>query len=210
MAFHEIQFPVSVSRGSSGGPERVTDIVTLRSGYEKRNTIWANSKRSYNAGLGIRDLDDMYKVLEFFEARKGQLHGFRWKDWADYKSVAPGVSISRTDQNIGTGDGLETEFQITKSYSDSEGSYSRTIKKPVSGTVLASVNGSSMTEGLDYTVNTTTGIITFTTAPTSGSSVTCGFEFDVPVRFGISALMINVELFNVGSIPDIDIVEIRV
>ena len=88
MGFHEVRFPATLSFGSVGGPERRTEIVTLANGFEERNTPWAHSRRRYDAGLGLRSLDDVEALIAFFEARRGQLYGFRWKDWADYKSCA--------------------------------------------------------------------------------------------------------------------------
>ena len=89
MNFHEIQFPAALSVGSSGGPERRTEIVTLSNGFEERNSPWAQSRRRYDAGLGVRSLDDLAELIAFFEARHGQLSGFRWKDWTDFKSCLP-------------------------------------------------------------------------------------------------------------------------
>jgi uncharacterized protein (TIGR02217 family) len=210
MAFHEIQFPTGISKGSSGGPRRLTDVVTLRSGFEQRNSIWQNSRRSYNAGLGLQNLKDLYETIEFFEARRGKLHGFRWKDWADYKSKDPISAVTATDNQIGVGDGFTSQFQLSKTYSDSGGSYTRIIKKPVGGTVKIAIDGVAQVENVNYTVNTTTGIITFSTPPAIADIVTAGFEFDVPVRFDVDQITINVEQFNAGSIPDIDILEIRI
>ncbi|MCB1401976.1 MAG: DUF2460 domain-containing protein, partial [Rhodobacteraceae bacterium] len=116
MNFHEVRFPVALSMGSSGGPERRTEIVTLSNGYEERNSPWAHSRRHYDAGLGVRSLDDMAEVIAFFEARHGQLHGFRWKDWTDWKSCRPSAEPGIFDQKIGTGDGTTTVFQLSKSY----------------------------------------------------------------------------------------------
>jgi uncharacterized protein (TIGR02217 family) len=69
---------------------RVTpsEIVTLVNGFEERNSPWAHSRRRYDAGLGLRSLDDVAALIAFFEARAGQMHGFRWKDWSDYRMVA--------------------------------------------------------------------------------------------------------------------------
>lgn len=208
MAFHEVQFPTGISKGSSGGPRRMTDVVTLRSGFEQRNSIWQHSRRSYNAGLGLQKLEDVYAALEFFEARRGKLHGFRWKDWADYKSNDPISATTAVDITIGVGDGVETDFQLVKTYSDGAGSYTRTIKKPVSGTVKIAIDGVVQNSG--WSVDTTTGIITFSSAPGVADVVSAGFEFDVPVRFDQDQIMVNVEQFNAGSVPDIDILEIRV
>src|SRR5579859_1035843 len=94
LMFHEIRFPTQISFHSSGGPERKTEIVTLGSGFEERNAVWANSRRRYNAGYGVRSLDDLHAALAFFEARLGRLYGFRFKDWSDYKSCAPGATVT--------------------------------------------------------------------------------------------------------------------
>ena len=105
MAFHEVRFPDNVSRGARGGPERRTQVVELASGDEERNASWANSRRRYDVAYGIRRADDLAAVVAFFEARNGRLHGFRYKDWADYKSCLPSQAVAPTDQPIGTGNG---------------------------------------------------------------------------------------------------------
>ena len=86
MTFHEIRFPTAIAFHSHGGPERKTEIVTLGSGYEERNGVWAASRRRYDVGYGVRTLDDLHAVLGFFEARAGRLYGFRFKDFSDLKS----------------------------------------------------------------------------------------------------------------------------
>ena len=207
MAFDEIRFPDDISRGASARPRRITDIVTLRSGHEQRNTIWANSRRSYNAALGVRDLDDIYAVIDFWEARRGALRGFRFKDWSDFKSVAPNTSLSNTDQVM-----LfltSTTFQLQKEYSAASNPWVRPIDKPVdNGTITIRDNTGPLVETTNYTVNYSTGVVTFNLAPTG--TPTAGFEFDVPVRFKDEDLEINVALVDVGSAPDINLVEVRI
>jgi uncharacterized protein (TIGR02217 family) len=208
MAFHEVQFPSDISYGSSGGPRRLTQIVPLRSGFEQRNQIWAHSRRSYDAGLGVRSLDQLATSLAFWEARNGALYGFRWKDWADYKSGLPSAAVTNADQLLGLGTGALTTFQLLKRYTSGGYEYARPIKKPVTGTVVVSVN--SVAQPTGWTVDTTTGIITFTTAPANGHAVRAGFEFDVPVRFDEDSLDISIEGFQAGAIPSIKVIEIRV
>ncbi len=106
--FHEIRFPANLSFGASGGPERRTEVVTLANGYEERNTPWAHARRRYDAGLGLSALDDLAVLIAFFEARQGQLIGFRWKDWSDYKSCLPSQDTAGPDQLIGLGDEVTT------------------------------------------------------------------------------------------------------
>jgi uncharacterized protein (TIGR02217 family) len=205
MAFDEVRFPTAISRGATGGPERRTEIVTLGSGREERNTRWADSRRSYNAGFGVKSLDDVHQVVAFFEERRGRLHGFRWKDHADFKSGALGETPTRTDQAIGTGNGTQTVFQLVKTYGSGVRNYARTIGKPVTGTVLIGVNGAAATPAIDHV----TGLVTFAAAPAPGAAITAGFEFDVPVRFDTDRIAINLASFQAGEIPEIPIVEIR-
>ena len=135
MAFHEVRFPDNISRGARGGPERRTQIVELASGDEERNASWANSRRRYDVAYGIRRADDLASVVSFFEARNGRLHGFRYKDWADYKSALPSQAITATDQQIGTGTGSQQTFQLAKRYTSGAQTWVRTIAKPVAGAV---------------------------------------------------------------------------
>ena len=139
MAFHEIRFPAALSFGSAGGPERRTEVVTLSNGFEERNSPWAHSRRRYDAGLGVRSLDDVATLIAFFEARQGQLYGFRWKDWADFKSCAPSEDPLPEDQRIGTGDGDTRAFALSKNYDSGAQSYARPVAKPVDGTVRVAV-----------------------------------------------------------------------
>ncbi len=210
MAFHEVRFPADLSFGSIGGPERRTDIVTLTSGFEERNTPWAHSRRRYDAGLGLRSLDDMEAMISFFEARQGQLFGFRWKDWADYKSAIPSQEPGLNDQVIARGDGVTKSFQLLKTYRSGEGSYARPITKPVAGSVTAAVQDVQMHEGVHFEIDTTTGIITFVEAPLNDVAITAGFEFDVPVRFDTDRINVSVASFRAGQVPDVPVVEVRI
>jgi uncharacterized protein (TIGR02217 family) len=210
MALHAVRFPAGISLGASGGPERRTEIVVLGSGAEERNSRWADSKRSYNAGYGIKSVDDLHAVIAFFEERRGMLHGFRWKDWADYKSCAPSGTPSALDQEIGVGDGETAAFQLVKTYGSAFAPWTRAITQPVAGTVLIGVDGIAQPPER-FAVNLATGMVIFVAEhiPGEGASVTAGFEFDVPVRFDTDQLEINLAQIEAGSIPHIPIVEIR-
>jgi len=207
MAFHEVRFPDDISRGARGGPERRTQIVELASGDEERNASWANSRRRYDVAYGIRRADDLAAVVAFFEARNGRLHGFRFKDWGDYKSGLPSAAISPNDQEIGTGNGSLTEFALLKRYSSGAQSWTRAIAKPVTGSVRIALGGVEQMSG--WSVDTTTGVVTFDTAPAAGVAVTAGFAFDVPARFDTDALDVTLDLERLGSIASIPLLEIR-
>ncbi|TCO70908.1 DUF2460 domain-containing protein [Rhodovulum euryhalinum] len=210
MAFHEVRFPANLSFGSVGGPERRTEIVALANGFEERNTPWEHARRRYDAGVAMRSLDDVEALIAFFEARRGQLYGFRWKDWSDYKSCPPSGEPAFGDQVIGHGDGAQTVFQLTKSYASGSQTYVRPITKPVAGTVKVGVDGSELVEGLGFTVDSTAGFITLNAVPELGARVTAGFEFDVPVRFDTDLIQTSVASFGVGDVPSVPVVEVRV
>lgn len=212
MSFHETRFPTDISRGAQGGPERRTDVVVLGSGFEERNSRWANSRRAWNAGYGIKSLDDLHAVIAFFEERRGKLYGFRWKDHADFKSCPPQSIVSASDQQLGLGTGAQSTFQLSKRYGATFAPWDRTVAKPVTGTVLVAVDGAPQSLGTNFSVDATAGIVTFLPGhiPASGAVVTAGFEFDVPVRFDTDKLELDLRGFQHGAIPSIPIIEIRV
>ena len=212
MSFHEIRFPTHISRGATGGPERRTDVVVMGSGFEERNARWAHARRSYNAGYGVRSLDDLHAVIAFFEERRGRLYGFRWKDHADWKSCPPEQAIAMADQALGSGDGTRTTFALIKRYGTLHAPYDRPITKPVAGSVVVAVAGTQKITGVDFDLDASAGLIAFRPGqiPPPGAAVTAGFEFDVPVRFDTDRLEVNIAGFRHGAIPAIPVVEIRI
>ena len=204
-AFHEVSLPLPFALGASGGPERRVDIVTLGSGREARNTPWAHGRRRYDIGGAVRTLDELHELIAFFEARRGKLHGFRFRDPFDLKSCAPSAAVAPTDQAIGAGDGATTAFQLVKAY----GAYVRPIAKPVAGSVRVAVNGVELPLA-DFAVDTTTGIVTLDVAPSSAAAVTAGFLFDTPVRFDIDRLDLSLDGFGAGRALAVPLVELLI
>ena len=209
MGFHEVRFPASLSFGSVGGPERRTEVVTLANGFEERSTPWAHSRRRYDAGMGMRSMDDIQTLIAFFEARRGQLYGFRWKDWSDFSTCAASKSPGYQDERLGLGDGIERTFSLCKTYASGGAAYTRPIGKPVAGTVRAGVGGVEQREAVHFTVNTREGTVTFAEPPEEGAEVTVGFEFDVPVRFDTDRIQTSVASFRAGEVPNVPVVEVR-
>ena len=207
MSFHEIRFPASLSFASSGGVERRTEIVQLANGHESRNTPWEQARRRYDAGLGVRSLDDLDTVLVFFEARRGRLNGFRWKDWLDHRSSRPSVPPGPLDQSLGTGDGATAAFQLVKRYGSLD-PVVRPIVKPVAGSLRVALDGVEQPDGA-VALDTASGIVTFAAPPPAGAAITAGFEFDVPVRFDTDRLEVDLAAFEAGAIPSIPILEVR-
>lgn len=206
MGFLETRFPVAISYGLTGGPERRTEVVTLGSGREERNSPWAQSRRGWNAAWGVREARDLAPVVNLFEAARGRLYGFRFRDPLDHRSSLYGEAVTSADQIIGTGNGVLTEFDLVKRYAAGETAYSRRILKPVPGTLLVAVDGAAQTEGTHFWCDYLSGSLTFAAAPTG--EITAGFEFDVPVRFDADMLNLNAATIDAGEIPDIPLREL--
>lgn len=208
--FHEVRFPLDVALRGQGGPRRLTDIVITGSGAEERNQRWARSRRHYEAGYGVTSLAALDRLLAFFEERRGRLYGFRFRDRLDWRSAPPGTPVTARDQAIGTGDGTTRGFQLAKTYGRDFAPYQRPIAKPVAGTVLVAVGGVAAVAGVDFDADAATGLVTFRAgkAPAAGAKVTAGFEFDVPVRFDTDELVVDLEAFAAGEVPQVPLIEI--
>ena len=193
--------------GASGGPERRVDIVTLGSGAETRNTPWAHGRRRYDVGGAVRTLDEMHALIAFFEARRGKLHGFRFRDPFDFKSCAPSETPAATDQMIGEGDGERDAFQLVKAYGDGADAYLRPITKPAAGSVNIAIGG-AVAPPAAYGVSDL-GIVTFSEPPATGAVVSAGFLFDTPVRFDIDRLDLAIDGFGAGHAVAVPLVEVK-
>jgi len=154
------RFPDDISYDSSGGPAYETTVVVMKSGYEQRNQVWEYPRCRYNVGLGVKSIDRLYSLIEFFHSVAGRAYGFRYKDWSDYKSCPVDKTPTFTDQVIGVGDGATVSFQLKKTYQVGTFQRQRLIRKPVSGTVVVSI---ADLQDYRWTVDTTTGIVTFGT-----------------------------------------------
>jgi uncharacterized protein (TIGR02217 family) len=174
-------------------------VVRTAGGHEKRNARWAEPLARYNIGHAVKTPAEMDTLMAFFRARQGRLRGYRYKDWNDF---------SATGQLIGAGNGVLTQFQLVKNYTSGAITRARTIKKPVAGTVKLYLNGVPQASG--WSVDATTGMVTFTAAPGNGVAVAADFEFDLAVRFDTDLAQISWDSVNTRSWSNIVLVEIRI
>jgi len=210
-SFHDVRFPPGVAFGATGGPERRNEIISLTSGREKRNARFSQSRRHYDAGTGVRSLADLHDVLAFFEARRGSLHAFRFRDPFDMKSCRPDETVSAADEPLGTGDGARARFALTKTYGDGDDAYRRLIARPVTETLRVAVDGVEKTSPEDWSFDFATGEVVFApgSIPGPGEDVTAGYEFDVPVRFDTERIAVSLTAFKAGQIPSIPLIEVQ-
>jgi len=199
MSFIETpRFPDIIAYGSSGGPEYRTRIAENEDGKETRNNRRQTPKHKYNVGVGANTSEKLALLRDYFHAMLGRRNGFRFKDFNDYSTASHmGLAVTATDHIlVGTVDGVNDEFQLVKRYTVGSLELVRTIKKPVAGTILISID--DVTESpSNYTEDTTTGIITFNTPPSIGEVVKGGCQFDVPVRFTSDSLQVDMISYNV-------------
>ena len=196
--FHEIRFPDNIAYGATGGPEFATTVVVSGAGHEQRNVNWAEARGRWDVGTGLKNQAQLDALIAFFRARKGKAYGFRFKDWTDFKA---------TGQLLGTGDDATTAFQLIKHYPSGSAVESRTISKPVAGTVRIYFDG--VEQLADWFVDVATGIVAFTTPPAQDVDVTADFEFDVPVRFDTDHMAVTIETYKLHRWQQILIVELR-
>ena len=196
--FHEVQFPTNISFGSAGGPEFSTEVIQLSSGFEQRNQNWTYPRERWNVAYGVKTKDDLTALVVFFHARRGRAVGFRFKNHDD---------CAATNQNLGTGDGSAETFQLVKRYTSGGETLVRKITKPVADTVAVYLD--DVLQESSCEVDTTTGVVTFDTAPAQDVVVTADFEFDVPVRFDTDYLPVNLQTYEARS-ADVSIVEVRI
>jgi len=208
MFFDEVQLPLKVGYGATGGATFATEVITIDGGYERRNQLWSQARRKFDARTGVRSNIDATLLMAFFQARAGRARGFRLKDWSDYTSAVDGISAPNwNDQIIATGDGIAAQFSLIKNYGSGGVTYARRIAKPVVGSITVGLAGLQVVDG--WSVDTTTGIVTFAVPPAVGATIMAGFVFDVPVRFDTDQLNIKADDNHVFE-ADIPLLEIRV
>lgn len=200
--FHDVRFPLALAFGAVGGPERRTEIVQLANGGEQRNAVWAGSRRRWDIGSAVSTLDELNVLIEFFEARGGPLHGFRFRDFTDDRSSRPDQAETALDQALGEADGSRADFQLIKHY----GGFARTISKPVEGSVRIAVDGNEIAGG--FSVDHSSGVVSFETPPAPGSLISAGFRFDCPARFDSDAIDASLEGFGAGRIVNVKLIEL--
>jgi uncharacterized protein (TIGR02217 family) len=199
--FAEVQFPPKVSFGSSGGPGFRTSIFEVDSGQIGGVIEWERIRSRYNVKLDFVNDVELDAVQNHFYAMRGRGIGFRFKDWQDY---------TLSNQNFFVGDGVTKSFQLFKRYISGAHKFDRTIKKPVVGTLGdILIDGVAQTDGSDFVVDFTTGLVNFDVAPVRGSVGRVSLiEFDVPCRYDTDLLDIAVSEFQQFAVAGIPIIEV--
>jgi uncharacterized protein (TIGR02217 family) len=197
--FHDTRFPTDISYGSEGGPEFSTEVVETASGAEYRNCNWEYPRERWNVAYGVREMGQLQLLSQFFYARQGKAHSFRFYNHDDHDAMAsPTIKLTTAGK-----------YQLTKEYTSGGYTFVRKITKPLSETLLVYVDG-TLAQSTDWTLDSLTGIITFANGhhPITNAVVTATFSFDVPMRFDIDHLPINLADYKARSVT-VPIIEVR-
>lgn len=195
--FESPRFPDCIAKGSVGGPRWLSDVIQVQSGYEQRNLRWQDAMHSYDVSMGVRSIGDMEKLVDFFHGARGRINSFRFKDYSDYAGA---------NEYLGTGDAIDVDYQLTKTYQIFGQPWTREIKKPVAGSVTVALD--SIPQPTGWTLDTTNGIVTFATPPGAGVIVSADYQFDVPCRFEQDNIRLTMETPQIAA-SDVTIVEVR-
>jgi len=218
LSAHEVTFPTSVSYQSSFSPTFRTAITKLPSGVEQRVSRRDRPLIKFDAQITNKDMDDLAALRDFIIMRRGSAYSFRVKDWSDF-STSPdgrdantfnGTDPTNLDVELDTGDGTSRVVQLVKRYTDGvANNVVRNITKPVQGSVLIAFDGVAKVEGVDFSVDYSTGQLTHS-APTT-ELVTGGFKFDVPARIDSQVeelLDLSINDFDDGAVATISMQEV--
>lgn len=216
MAFDEILFPTNISRGSRASIQQRHSLLELPSGAVSSIARWPNALWSFDVGYGIRahrTFEDIRAITDFYLRRGAQSNGFRFENPKENTTASDGLSApDDEDEVIGYGDGSTTTFQLVKTYTDALGTTTRTITKPKAATTVVAIDGVAQSVG--WTVDTSSGVITFGTPPTGGGSpqvVTAGCRFDLPCMFSPRMNSLDLQIESVAGqaarMPSIQIIE---
>ena len=193
----ELRFPPDIAYGSAGGPEYSTDVVASQGGWEQRNANWANARCRFNVASGVKTKEQLTELIAFFRICQGRATAFRFRDWSDFA----------TEGLVGTGDGGQTEFRLSKRYALNGVTSLRPITHPLAETLVVSVNGVVKSSGFTLLSG---GVLHFNQPPANGAVVSAAFEFDVWVRFNTDRLSNLLQSYGVFSTTPVELVEVRV
>lgn len=171
--FHDIDFPMPLREGLRCRLRCLTEVATTRNHSEQRHCAWFDPLWEIDLEPVIEDQEDFDRLVNFWRARKGA--SFRFRHPLDQEAV---------NVQIGTGTSTTTQYQLlqayTSGYTGDTYTARRIVHLPVASTVTITLNDTLTTA---YTLNATTGVVTFDAAPGAGVVIRWSGTYDLPMRF---------------------------
>lgn len=190
-------------------------VVTTKNGSESRFSKSPYPRRKYEIPYQKMSMTNRLYLYNFYEARNGPARSFKLWDRDNFYIA---------NQSIGTGDGATTAFQLIVTSGDAVHTFNRNVLHPAStGTAIppelqgyvvgvtttsytVKVNGVTKTETTDYTVSSSTGILTFVTAPAAAATLTVSFWYYTPVRF--DGMIFDMDLHGIYGSTQAHLIEV--
>ncbi len=210
--YDDIILPLGMSLGSSIGPMTSTQQLITTSGKRKTNKRWTEHLQKFDVGFNVKSSSDVFVIIDIFQAVDGPFGSFLARAWNDWNTTAglmePGdeTFITNVDEplintvtGLNLGDGSTTTFKMVREYTGSSATalHQRDITKPQNGSVVIALDAGAKVEGVDYTINYATGVVTFIIAAPTGAEVpTYGASFYVPVGFVDDEILSSIDFNN--------------
>lgn len=177
MTFIDQRLPEEIEIGCVRRENADHDISKTDGGYEVRNARQSQDLLAYDVSFPTGEFAGtiIAAVKAMVKASRIGLYAFRLRDWdPDMHQL--------TLEPFGTGNAVTTAFQLKKSWTVAGVTASRKITRPVSALQIFK-DGVLQVSG--YSVNYSTGIVTFSPAPGNGVIVQATGLFDIPARFDL-------------------------
>lgn len=163
--FLEERLPIGVRAGASYADEYTVDITQTASGSEYRRLVHPYPRRVWNVFYTQQTASLWSEVLALYHRAYGMFAGFRVKALDDYSTNARTATPTATDQTLAVvTSGSVYQLQVKYGTGGTPlgiGEPVRTIFKPVAGTVKVAIGSLEQAITTMWSVNTTTGRVTF-------------------------------------------------
>ena len=162
------RFATRTQKAISGRELRVIDQVNPVWTFTLTYEILRDNHDTRGAGGLGAGFDELRTLAGFFLQQQGAFAPFLFDDPTDDSVLA---------QSIGTGDASTTVFQLVRNF----GGFSEPIVAP--NVVSAIYFNGVVQSSAGYTVDPTSGLVTFNSPPPSGQAITADFTYYFRVRF---------------------------
>lgn len=178
-------FTLTADSKATETPKFFTLVTETESGKEQRRSKWSTPLREWELTFKNRPTSEMQTLRDFFIARKGQYDSFYWLNPNEYQRTAYSVDSDYGSENTT----VLPDFPI------------------VTGAIVYD-DGVALSASTDYSINTTTGTITWINKPAAHSVITATYQFYRVVRFMEDSLDIERVAFGVFNMK-VSLKEVR-
>lgn len=227
MSFVDRLFPLRISQGARGGPAYPTTITIGTSRREMRNIEVPGGQIRWDVNHAFRNPAERDELIDFWRTMRGPAYSFRFRDpsdryagmyWSGQSLVHCNGLSTAPEVLAAVPDGIETEFQMTKTYGSAFLAEVRTITKVADPASLryfgavdlcgaakiwqesASNPGEFVEISSGFTIDRATGVVTFDVAPAAGRKIGWSGFFDFEARFDMEQIPLEMDLHYAGGV----------